>query len=183
MAIAILTLFILALAHFVLEGIVFPSARSEIRMKLFSIRDELRNTQIQKNEMVTVDQFKYLDGIINKILSSMSSINFIMLYDGLKHIASDKKVTSKIDKKIGVINEDSSWTIRNLRDVTVEYTFYIMAVNSGAWIIYLSPLILIYFILKHSNAFVKMVRTKILTFLTVSDKFVQNDDALSFGIA
>lgn len=151
MAVIILILILLTIFHFVYESIIAPSLRIKIRYKLFELRDELRRLKFNEGQNISEDVFKQVDYSVNSSIKHLPFYNFKLLYDAKKEFDSNEKLKKQVEQKIGLIEECHIDSIREIFDKTNRYSSFAFLINTGAWLLYLFPFIVILILIAGFN--------------------------------
>src|SRR5262245_58185753 len=104
MATTFIILFIVALVHFIIESIVVPSMRMNLRYKFFEIRDRLRNAKHTYGVALDSDAYHLLEGLLNNGLKHLSSINLSVVVAASRSVNADEKLRQELQNRIDALN-------------------------------------------------------------------------------
>src|SRR5947208_1510809 len=90
---------LLALGHFVYEGIVAPTWLLHERFKLFALRDELRRLKIARRDGLAAKHFDYLQGAINGLIHNAERIDATMLVALQRRAKRDPQFLAKVEAR------------------------------------------------------------------------------------
>lgn len=138
-------LIILALIHFIYSGILLPSIRYSLRLRLFGLRDELRNLKIA-NEVDLSDQvFIYIQESLNNTINILPRIDMPTIKLAEREIKDHQAITQEVNRRIRLIEECS---VEEVKEIYIEI-FKIFRVaffaNTGPWFAYLIPAVIVAF--------------------------------------
>lgn len=126
--------------HFVLQAIVLPSARWEIRLRLFKLRDELRRLKIESRDDVSDEAFLELQNRINSVIQMLPWLDLIDIIHSDSRFKESSELQKRINKRTAILDACLSDEFRRIRReasfLCVTATFW----NSSGWLIYLVPL-------------------------------------------
>lgn len=136
--------FLICLIHFIYQAILLPSSRQKARDELFILRDELRNSLLDNEELAdkkTLRAYKSIDDGINRALGRLHLLTFSNFLKVAKD--SDK---DKVDKF-----KSFHFLLGSIEDTAPIEAFYkvnkvlekVLVLNSAMLIIYLLPIIIV----------------------------------------
>jgi hypothetical protein len=139
MANLIIVLALLALAHFVYEGIIAPSVRLRLRYSMFELRDELR-TLHREDERCSRDAFEIAHNGINQYIDRLHAVN-LELMSRFRIAYRDRAFREETERRKAVLDACGSSELRGIvgrANKTIEMAF---AANTGMWAVYVAPFI------------------------------------------
>jgi hypothetical protein len=139
MAICIVTVLFLALFHWWYEAFLAPTLRMLLRFKAFSLRDRLRRLHIEKS--TPADPFLILHRYVNFYIQHQSRLDAGLLLEVARHEYNDK-LSKVIAKKQALLDAVDNAEFQKVNRELSRLTMLSFCVNSGAWYIYLIPLLL-----------------------------------------
>ncbi|MCC7307708.1 MAG: hypothetical protein IT173_09080 [Acidobacteria bacterium] len=74
----------LVVYHFIIEGIIAPSERSKIRLKLFGLRDQVRMAKIAYKHEFDNELYDHLQAHANKSIHLLHNYNIVGLWSALR---------------------------------------------------------------------------------------------------
>lgn len=134
---------VLAIYHFVWEGIIAPSVRLEIRYELFELRDRLRRIKIEQGNSLNDELFTRLQRSINKEIALLQNADIRSLYYAYTKLYDKKDVLDEIETFDRLVEECSIEEVRNIRHKSIGALAHAFVINSGGWLIYIIPVFLI----------------------------------------
>jgi hypothetical protein len=149
------TLIVLALIHFIYEGIVAPSLRLNLRYHLFALRDDLRKLKYDDGEQLTDEVFLLLQGVINNAILLLHRVNLEVVVKTEIRVEKDKELAGRIAERIALVENCDIEAIRHIQEKACRILTVALLVNNGAWIIYIIPIFVIVFGAKRITNFVK----------------------------
>jgi hypothetical protein len=129
---------LLVLWHFVIEGIIAPSTRATIRLRLFALRDELRRLRL--NGAATEDEFEEAQRIINNTIRLAPSIDAFMLVQWEMKLKADKEFAERVERRRLNFEKTASEEVKKLVKKAYMIGGDAVRVNSMGWVVYLVPL-------------------------------------------
>src|SRR5437016_3219603 len=115
------TLFIIfgliALFHFIYQGIILPSIRQRLRYRLFELRDRLRTLNIRHKNDLQQEVFDYLQRSINNTIKYLHRIDLELIVTS-RAIVKDKDVDEFIKKHNAMLD---NCDIDEVRDIANEH--------------------------------------------------------------
>lgn len=142
MSYAILIVLVLALLHFIYDGIVLPSIRLNLRNKLFKLRDDLRNHRIE-NPDIDDNAFRLMDDGINSVLSRLSQFTISLQMEMEKELKESPELQEYIDQRISIIRNSDDIVLKAIHKKTNIVLEHAFIANTGAWFFYLLPIVLV----------------------------------------
>jgi hypothetical protein len=145
----LLLLAVLALLHFIYEGILAPSLRASYRLKLFALRDRLRNLKMEHEERLSDEVFFDLQSSINFSVGRLRQIDLRLVRSANRAFERDAKLRKRVERRIAMFEACPIAELRQIRKEYFDALDNVVLVNSGAWLPYLIP-VLVAFVLKES---------------------------------
>lgn len=149
----IYTIILLAIWHFLYESIILPTLRMKLRYQLFECRDQL--VRLNTGNSIDNDVFDTLYYSINSTISRLPYITLSLVWESKVLLRDNKRLREKISKRKKMIDNCNNNNIKEIDMQAAEITLKALVANSGAWIIYTLPFILLIFIF---SAIVSKVR-------------------------
>jgi hypothetical protein len=188
MATLIIITSILAGYHYLIESIVLDTFRFKIKCKLLKQRDILFSLKT-KNKANLED--KVIDELGMVIVSMLQNLNNLSLFELYRYRNKIHAHSEKEEKLISFdrINNHANKQIKTIFDKTMKYSFLGFLINSGGWILYAIPFILIYLIFtfcingykKLKALFFGSVETKKAILVIAKKKPVNKDKGEYYG--
>ncbi len=141
MAIFFLILAGLALLNLVYEGIVAPTLRFNLRLKLFALRDELRELKIERGDEIHDDLFRDLQGSLNATINRLARIDLLLLKTAYNAFEHDDSLRRFAEQREAMLEACPVGEVKRIRDKQLAVVGCALAVNSGGWIPYLIPVV------------------------------------------
>lgn len=142
MVIFFLILVILTFIHFFYEGILAPSLRYSLRLKLFALRDDLRDLKIDRQEELTDEVFCDLQDAINGAIMRVNQIDLSLLKAAHEAIEHDEKLRKRLQARIAMFEACPLEDVKVIRHRCFELLDQALAINSGGLFPYLIPIII-----------------------------------------
>jgi hypothetical protein len=131
---------LLAILHFVYEGILAPSYRVEYAYQVFRLRDALRLLKIKQARAIADKPFTYMQDSMNGIVRNIENIDGVMLVECMHKIHHDKEFRARNEERVKVIDSCQHPEAKQLRARSARIIERILTVNNGAWMFYLVPI-------------------------------------------
>lgn len=139
----ILLFIILVIWHFIYQAILLPTLRLRLRFELFKIRDKVRKLKIDEKEVFSDEAYYFTENSVNSLLQNLHFIEFSTLVEAKKFFNSNKKASERIEKIEEVFSNCASNKVSEIHnDISTVFILTLFA-NSGSWIIYIVPIVLI----------------------------------------
>lgn len=135
---------LIAIFHFVYDGIVLPSIRLILRNRLFALRDEIRTLKIDPSSQFDKAAFKLVHDGINTYLNRLPQINLGTTARIIESIKHDDQIRKKIEEREQVIKNCDDQDIKDIFYKANRILGYAFVANSGGWFIYLIPIVLLF---------------------------------------
>lgn len=137
----ILAILLMAILHFIYDGIVAPSLRFEARYELFALRDQLRELKKVRGSEFDDKHFYNIQDTINTMLTNLAQFGIGTIYLIEQEFRRDKELKKRIDARIRVMDDCNDPEVRDLHQRALHVGGTAIAVNSGAWFLYFLPII------------------------------------------
>ena len=135
-----LILAVAAMFHFIYQGILLPSYRLEMRIRLFALRDNLRRLKME-NSNVDEEAFSCVQNAINCWVNRTGFDLYLFLK--VHHaIEKDKQLAERIAKRAAAIENCSSPELKEIAKGVNQTLEKLIMLNSGPVFVYLFPLAL-----------------------------------------
>ena len=138
----LLIIVILSIFHFIYEGIVAPTLRVYQRNKLFVLRDKLREIDYQELKGNDKYAYEYIERGLNNIISNLPKLNSYSFHRYIEKIEKDSKLKKEITTRSEKIKQTSIQDLKEIYEEAGKVTYDTVCINSGAWFIYLIPIVL-----------------------------------------
>ena len=139
---AIIVLFILALWHFLYQGVIAPCARLGFRNELFELRDELRQMMIEGVDEEDLPFVEYLHNGITFFLQKMPFLSISKMSEMRREYESSSSIRAKVQNRRKILDESDNQRLHEIFDRTSEILAKSYFFNGGGWIVYLVPVVL-----------------------------------------
>lgn len=130
----------LALWHFVVEGIVVPSTRVSIRLRLFALRDKLRRMHI--DGVIKENEFDEAQRRLNNMIRLAPSVDAFMLVQWEMKLKADKELARRVERRRLDFESSASKDVKELVEKAYEIGVESVRINSMGWIVYLIPIVI-----------------------------------------
>ncbi|HFC8519030.1 hypothetical protein [Neisseria wadsworthii] len=138
----LLVIIILSVFHFIYEGIVTPTLRVYQRNKLFVLRDKLREIDYQKLRGNDKYAYEYIERGLNNIIFNLSKLNSYSFHKYIEKVEKDLELQKEIAARSEKIKQASIQDLKEIYEEAGKITYDTVCINSGAWFIYLIPIVL-----------------------------------------
>ncbi|MDB5278831.1 MAG: hypothetical protein JWR61_3786 [Ferruginibacter sp.] len=132
---------LLSVYHFVMETLVLPALKEELRFKLLKLRSKLCNLKLQAKDKLDGKTFSDLDAAIVFNHNHMDSLNLVDFMTTMKSIKNDRKLIAQADSDIKRIENMNLPEAKAIFEKFNKYFILTLAVNCGAWGLYFLPII------------------------------------------
>jgi hypothetical protein len=134
---------ILALLHFVYDGILAPSFRFENRLELFKLRDDIRSLKIKNGQKFNDELFTHFESHINRQIHLLHNFTIFGLWQFYKASKGDVEITERVERYKTLLNESKVEEVKEIDGKTSEALLKAVAANAGGWAFYIIPLFFI----------------------------------------
>lgn len=154
MDIFFLVLAFLAAFHLMYEGVIAPELRMGIRNDLFEVRDSLRAIKCSSDSKSVDDEsFQIVHDAVNRFTSRVSSFTIFVAVQVRQLRTRDPEVYAKMKKRserlAAVPSAEFQKVLKRMDAIVVKA----MLVNSGAWFVFIVPVILLMTLLARLSKF------------------------------
>ena len=135
---------LLSLWHFLFEAAIAPNWRLCQRLRLFQLRDQLRDHMIRhQTDLDEVRVAELLQTRANVSIQVLSRVNIMQLLKFERFVDSHPDLKTKIENEQQLIDSscDELKKISRQIDATVLKAFVF---NAGGWIVYIVPMIVVF---------------------------------------
>lgn len=136
-------LIIAAVYHFVWEGILAPSFRFGLRFELFQLRDEVRWLHHKEPQDCTEEVFMCIQGTINNGIRILPKTDITLIRNVERAVEDDDGLRRRIEKRRELMNSCINPEIRELERRIGKITKLALLINTGGWLIYVVPILLV----------------------------------------
>jgi hypothetical protein len=137
----IIAIVVLAIIHFVYEGIVAPSIRMHLRNRLFTLRDEIRNLKIEGGISAGDETaFWFVHNGINHFLNRLPYLTVMRKVQLEAEYKTNKELREIVTERISVVRGCGNAEIVRIFDKTTFLIEEAFIVNMGGWFFYLVPI-------------------------------------------
>ncbi len=170
--------FTIGIFHLIYQSLLLPTIRLNLRFKLFSLRDELRLLKHQKGDDLDDKVVYDLQKTINKNINNLAYIDFSTIYKTNKYFEENPKLNSKIEIRKNYLDSSPVSEVKTIYKENVKLFLLTIAANSGGWIIYIIPAIIIALTF---NSIKNLVRKLVFVPEYDLDKIVTNSTAIKLA--
>ena len=133
-----------AFAHFIYEAIVAPSIRLKKRFELFRLRDELRIIKVRRGAALNDKHYNFLQNSINTLIRNLSAFDLCTMMCARADILHDKELAKRINEHSKVLDDCSIDAAKEIRRNIIKFARDAFVVNSGAWAVYVVPVVVLF---------------------------------------
>jgi len=144
MSVILIAFGVLAFVHWIYEDVVAPSLRDWLRYQFFELRDELRMLISRGDAGISEDLGHFLQGSLNNTLKHMHILDLSFVLKARK--IAKGTVNSTIAAKEALLTQCENEQIQSMRKRQLDLIGYALMINSGGWIIYLVPVLVLPFV-------------------------------------
>lgn len=133
----IFAVFLVALAHFIYEGILAPSIRMKLRYDLYEVRDELRAAWTDNESGLTEDAYMLLQHEINSAIVHLGDLGLSVLIEASRALKKTE-IAERVDRCKKIRNSCHSERYISLRSRykhAVAMAWMVNSVGLFAWIV------------------------------------------------
>ncbi len=146
-----LILCLYALLHFIFESIVAPSARFNIRLDLFALRDEARRLRIKSPE-IGDEAFGVVQDGLNAAIKYLYEIDILILVHCDVMVNRDKRFKERVEKRRAVVMATNSSELIYITNQLRKKVESAALINNGGWLLYVIPILFAALVLKRACA-------------------------------
>jgi hypothetical protein len=139
MTYTLIVLVVLAALHFSYESIIAPSLRLRLRYRLFELRDRARNLKIQHGHSLRDRHFDYLQDSINGVISVLYQFDLAALVTIARELRSNAELRDLVATRAKALDDCPIPDARKIRYESCRIAAYAVAVNNGAWTLFVAP--------------------------------------------
>lgn len=140
MALIIIAIGVLALAHFLYESVIAPSWRFRIRLEMFALRDRIRDLKIESPESFDDEAFEFIESSISTAVSLCSSVSFMMIARANREFAQNAAAARQAEERARRIvncgNEEAVQAWNTMRRLVLKA----LVVNHAMFLVWLVPI-------------------------------------------
>lgn len=171
----IIILFIWSLWHFAYQSIILPNERTYLRYRLFEVRDNIIDYEIENGRSDAVD---ILLNSTNVTIKFMHNLNLYDLIQSMKIIENDDKIKEHILNRDQIITSSSEQII-HLRNEIYIINGLAFSLNLGSWIPLFVPSFLLIKIFHKIFVLPKKIRNAIKYFTFIDEREYKNYSPLA----
>ena len=142
MATTFFVLFCLGVFHFVYEGIILPSIRMNLRFKLFSLRDRVRNLKVECGTALNDEIYHLLENSINTTIKFLHRVDVSAVVDAHRTIETDEELRKRAGNRKALFDKCQIAEVRDIEHEHFVIWMYAFSANMGGWFIYFLPPVL-----------------------------------------
>ena len=146
MSFLILIICLLAMWHFVVESIVVPSARAALRLRLFALRDELRNLRVEGG--AAEDEFDEAQRLINNAIRLAPTFDAFALAQWQHSLRANPEMAERIERRQKHFESIASKPVMDVIYRARKVAVTSLGFNSLGWLIYFVPIFIAFLIWK-----------------------------------
>ena len=159
MFLGILILFLTGAAflHFIIDGILAPSALMAVRIELCTKAEELDGVHKKSGHSFNKDVFRILRGSLHNLISNMSRYNLTTVAMVKVRYEHDNEFSRDVRERIALIDSCDLSEVKDLRTRLNRLADRILTWNSLGWVIYVVPFIVAAFMYRSTQRGVKVL--------------------------
>ena len=155
MSYVILGFALLALFHFIYEGILAPSFRMKLRFDLCALRDELNRLKRDSGAAFDDERFCHLHDSLTALIATLHRFDVSTLLAVSQEIGRNPELREKVERRERMLDTCGVPELRDLRRRSLVIATRALAVNHGGWCIYGIPMVLGYLSLRKMGALIR----------------------------
>lgn len=136
MSLALAIMVLLALGHFVYEGIIAPSLRMDLRYKFFALRDELRRLKEAHPAELSDKHYRALEDSINGFIQMLPRFDVGTVIRVNQEIESNPALKREIDERIAFLESCAVPEAKEIRRRSRRLALSALRVNAGGLYLY-----------------------------------------------
>ena len=130
--------------HFVLEAIIAPSIRYELRFRIFALRDRTRELKLKHGDNISDEVFDFMQDSLNNSLNMLSKVSLHLVYSALEAFTSDEELRARVEQRLDMLKKCKVGEVWNIVDENSHIMFSALKWNSASWAIYIIPILLVW---------------------------------------
>jgi hypothetical protein len=146
--------FIVAMLHFIYEGIVAPAIRISLDHRLFELRDELRCIKIDRGGEFSDEAYEIVDDGINMYIGRVGLVTASFIA-WIRFQLQDENLRSQVKARAKVLEQANIPEISNIAIRATRVIENALACNSLPLIVVVLPFVLAMLVSSHLHRFVK----------------------------
>lgn len=139
MSTIIICLVLLAIFHFVYEGLIAPSVRHALRLKLLALRDELRKLKIESPGALENQHFMNLQDSINMLIAFFPHLDLAAFVSMGRAIQKDSGLRVRIDRRARSLDDCEDPRLKDIWRRSLGIAAQTIATNSGIALVISAP--------------------------------------------
>ena len=140
MTVLIVLIVLLAVWHFLVESIIVPSARAALRLRLFALRDELRNMRVDGT--ATEEEFEEAQRIANNAIRLAPTFDEFALAKWRIALKSNPEMAERIARRQKHFESVASKAVLDVMQRVHKVAIKSLGFNSLGWFIYFVPILI-----------------------------------------
>lgn len=144
MSYIIFTFALLALFHFIYEGILAPSFRMKLRFDLCALQGDLDRLSARQPGAPLEQHYCQLRDSVTALIAMLHRFDAATLVVIEQALRSDQLLRERLEARERTLNACDVPEVRELRERFFRIATYAMAVNHGGWSVYGFPIVLAY---------------------------------------
>jgi hypothetical protein len=137
MSYVLITMFFLALYHFLYQGAIAPTLRDDLRNKLFVLRDELRALRNRHEDNCPDKVFTLLDMSIGRFLGRLPVCTVGLALRAAREYKTNRSFRESVAATEAIIDRCGSDDAKRIYTEITSIIGNVLLVNSGGWLPYL----------------------------------------------
>jgi len=134
--------FIMSIFHFIYEGIFVPSIRLKLRFEAFALRDKLRRLKANNENDINDEEYFLINDSVNNTIRLIPYTTIGFLGRALQDIIKNPELRRTISAKLEIIKKSKINEVRQISAENNEIIRRAFMVNSFAFVVYLSPIVI-----------------------------------------
>ena len=148
MSILLFLFVVLALWHFIYEGVLLPSIRLNLRNRLFRLRDELCRHGAH-SDFVDIVAFKLVLSGMDNCLGKLQWIDLSLPVGFQKKVQENPELLVRLEERRNMLASSQDEKLKDIFRRANSLLEYAFLANSGAWFVYLLPIAFVFLFIGH----------------------------------
>ncbi len=139
----IVAVLVVTIWHYVYEGAIVPAIRIDLRYKMFALRDRLRKAKESAGSEFNDELFSFIDGAISARIRHLPFLNLWIAYFINKEVHKNSELNAAVFRRWEEIGKCPVQEVKNIDRLMARYHLFALLTNSGGWLIFLLPFLML----------------------------------------
>ena len=142
MTTALIIALLLVTLHFIYDGIILPTIHLHLRNELFALRDEIRSIMIRDEAKRRDKAFVVVHDVLSNCVSRLPECNLRLAYE-VHQLEKEAETREEIEAFNKLIESSKDIELTNIYLRTQVSIGKAFIANSGGWMFYLVPIVIL----------------------------------------